>query len=235
MKTATAQILPNFVELFTRANAAYVARHATDANVDKDGFNPSIKQGLAYAKALTENQLETLAKLGVDWESVANGIAGASNVKKAMRAPLLLRFIVSGDTTALQGSAQTAMLAFCSLIIGAKGKSGLHFGVTGRGDENTSDEISVQRARAVQKAFGSVGVSTAPTQLSVAFSKGGLLPMLGLCDAWEKGADKPLPAINQSSKLAKAMIKLIGSLTDQTIELMVDKTAKKGGSRAKTK
>lgn len=214
----------NFVELFARANSAYVARGGNNLN-PKTGLNPDIEKGMRYAQSLTAPQLETLAKLGCDWGQVANGIATATNIKKAMRAPLLLKFIVTGDGAALQGSAQTALLGFCALMIGAKNRNGLNFTVTGKGDENTSDSVSLQRARAVQQAFGKVGASTAPTQLSVAFSVGGLLPMLGLCAPMPKGA--PLPEI-ADSKLAKALVMLISQASDSKIELWAAQSASKG-------
>jgi len=217
----------NFNEIFASANSAYIARHPNDANVSaKTGLNPSIEAGLNYAKAITEGRLEILEKLGVNWEEVAKSIAGASNVKKAMRAPLLLNFIASGDAQYLQGSAQTALLGFCALMIGAKNRNGLYFTVTNKGDENTSDTINLNKAHEVQKAFGKVGITTAPTQISVAFSQGGLLPMLGLCGVMQKGADAALPDII-NNKLSRALVKLISTASNNTIEFWAKQASEK--------
>lgn len=220
----------NFVELFNAANAAYIKRN-NKPNLNKDGMNPDIAEGLKFAQELTANQLQQLRTLGVKWDEVAQGIANASNIKKAKRIPQFLGFIASGgNANYLKGSAQTAMLGFCSLMIGAKNKNGLHFVVTGKGNENTSDCVAIDKARKVQSVFGAVGITTAPTQLSVSFSKGGILPMLGLCEPMQRGEDTALPSI-KDSKLSRALIALINSASDSTIELWAQQSKGKKGSK----
>jgi hypothetical protein len=209
---------------FVSANNAYIARNGVNAVLNKNGMQADIEKGLKFYNDLTDAQLDVLTSYGVNHASVIDSIAKSSNVKKAVRIPQFLGFIASGNGALLQASAQTAMLGFCALMIGAKNKNGLNFTVTGKGDENTSDALpSIAKARKVQDFFGVVGVSSAQTQLSVAFSKGGILPTLNLCNAMSKGDN--LPVINNND-LSKALIKLITSASDSTIQLWANQSTK---------
>jgi len=218
-----AQTRESITAAFTAANAAYVTRNGEKAQVnEKTGFNDSIYAGFQTALKFTDAQLHAVdTGLGLTWESIAQAIAGASNVKKAMRIPQFLLFCVSGDGNALRGSAKTAFLAFAALMCEAKTRAGIAFGVTGKGNEHTSDAIrGYENARKVLAKMGGVDSASAPTQISVAMSRGGILPALGVCEAMPKGA--PVPAINGDSKLAQTLATIIAGLQEGTIDLLAE-------------
>lgn len=206
---------------FIAANRAYVARNGANAKLGKTGMQNDIAAGLSVFSQFTNEQIKTLASYGIDWANVSKGIASATNVKIARRLPQFLGFIVSaGDARYLQGSAKTALLEYCALHAGARSKDALRFASTGKGNESTSDEISVQRARAVLKAFGSVKPSSRETQASVSFSKGGLLDILGMVTPWAKG--DTMPALIDC-KLGRALGALLAGLSESQIQLWAKK------------
>ena len=216
------QAIQNAVQgAFDTANRAYVARNTGRAVLNKSGMQPDIAAGLAVFKGFTPAQFDALASYGIDWASVAQGIAGASNVKIARRLPQFLGFIVTGgDARYLQGSAKTALLEYCALHAGACTKDALRFASTGRGNESTSDEISVSRARAVMRAFGTVKASSRETQASVTFSRGGILDILGMVSPWAKGATMPVLI---DCKIGRALGAMLAGLSDSQIELWARK------------
>jgi len=213
---------------FINANAAYVKRNGEKAQVnEKTGFNDSIYSGFQTALKFTDAQLHAVdSGLGLTWANIANAIANASNVKKAMRIPQFLLFCVSGDGSALKGSAKTAFLAFASLMCEAKTRAGITFGVTGKGNEHTSDAIrGYENAKKILAKMGGVDSASASTQISVAMTTGGILPALGVCAAMPKGA--PVPAINPDSKLAQTLATVIAGLQDGSIDLIAEQATGK--------
>ena len=220
------EIINTIKTAFAAQDARYKQNPKNAQAVEKLGtkMQPDIQAGLATFLALTPGQVGALAKLGIDWGKVSEGLSRATNVKVARRLPQFVAFIISGDARYLQGSAQTALLEYCALCIGAKTKEALRFASTGKGDENTSDQINVSKARTLRNAFGEVKSSSRDTQASVSFSKGGLLDILGLVTPWAKGDTMPTPV---DCKLSRALNSLVNSATESQIELWAA-TAKKG-------
>lgn len=211
------QIIETVKTAFATANKGYCARNPEKGEALKGNLQEDIKAGFAVFAEFTPSQITALGKLGVNWERVASMLGSASNVKIARRLPQFIGFIITGDGKYLKASAQTALIEYCALCIGAKTKEALRFASTGKGDESTSDVINVSRARDIQKAFGKVNSSSRETQASVSFSKGGILDILGLVTPWGRGADAmPTP---QDCKLARALNALINNATDGQIEL----------------
>lgn len=190
-------------------------------------FQADIYAGLKTFKSFTPAHMQGLEQLGVNWEKVAKGLQDATNVKIARRLPQFLLFIMTQDSKLLQGSALTGLLEFCGLAIGAKTKEALFFASTGKGNENTSDVINVSRARAIRNAFGEVDTSSRGTQASVAFSKGGMLDILGIVTPWAKGqGEDKMPAIVDCG-LSRALCYLIENTTDTKLDSWVQNRAKK--------
>lgn len=212
MKNAQNTQFATIETAYSKANSAYNARH----NSESTTMQKDIAKGLSVFASFSEGQFLALEKMGIDWASIEKGIAQATNVKVAMRLPMFLAFIVSGNGAMLKGSAQTALIEYCALMLGAKTKDALRFASTGKGDENTSDEINIAKARLIQKAFSTVSVGSRDTQASVSFSKGGLLSVLGMVTPWAKGAT--MPGIIDC-KLSRALSSLISTATDNTINL----------------
>lgn len=200
---------------FAQANAGYLTRNPEMRATLGDKMQGDVAAGLKVFENLTAPQLDTLAQLGVDWDRFAKYLANCSNVKVAKRMPMFVAFIVTSDARYLKGSAQTALLEWAGLCIGAKNKDALRFASTGKGDENTSDSIPVARARALQKAFGRVGASSRDTQASVSFSKGGMLDGLGMVTPWAKGDTMPGLV---DCKLNRALTMLVSSASDTTLD-----------------
>lgn len=213
----------NFKTVFENANRAYEKRN----NVTLDKMQSDLAYGLKVCESMTEPQLKALAQLGVNWDQVAGFIGSASNVKKAKRLPQFLKFIVTADGNNLQGSAKTALIAFCALMIGAKNKNGLKFTATGKGDEMTSDSVTIEKARKIQKLVGKVEPGSYGTQVSVSLSDGGILPALGICAQWSgKGDSAKLPELNLDNKLTVALVKMISTVSDGQIELWAAQSGK---------
>ena len=200
------------------ANAAYVARKGEKANVNKAGVNPDLAKALTIAGKVAPAQWAAIEALDIS-EQFVKGLQDASNTKKPMRTLQAVLFALTGSGEYLKGSARTFILEFCGLAIaGAKTRAGLAFCATGKGNEHTSDEVRIQKARAIMRAFGQVGVSTESTQNSVSFSKGGIAEVLGVAI---KGKRSGMPEINLENKVAQALDKIVNGMTDGKLALLV--------------
>lgn len=200
------------------ANAAYVARKGEKANVNKAGVNPDLAKALSIAGKVAPAQWAAIEALDVA-PQLLKGLTDATNTKKPMRTLQAVLFALTGAGEYLKGSARTFILEFCGLAIaGAKTRAGLAFCATGKGNESTSDEVKMQKARAIIRAFGAVGVSTESTQNSVAFSAGGIAATLGVA---HKGKRSGMPEINLENKVAQALDKIVSGMTDGKLALLV--------------
>ena len=200
------------------ANAAYVARKGEKANVNKSGINPDLAKALSIAGKVAPAQWAAIEALDVG-DSIIKGLQDATNTKKPMRPLQAGVFALTGSGEYLKGSARTFILEFCGLAIaGAKTRAGLAFCATGKGNEHTSDEVKIQKARAIMRAFGQVGVSTESTQNSVAFSAGGIAATLGVA---HKGKRSGMPEINLENKVAQALDKIVTGMSDGKLALLV--------------
>lgn len=199
------------------ANASYVARTPA-AKLNKAGLQNDIAKALAIVAKMTPAQIEAIEALEVG-DSIIKGLTDATNTKKPMRTLQAVLFAVTGSGDYLKGSARTFILEFCGLAIaGAKTRAGLAYCATGKGDENTSDSVKTQKARAIMKAFGQVGVSTESTQNSVAFSQGGIAATLGVAT---KDKRTGMPTINLDNKVAQALDNIVKGMTDGKLALLV--------------
>lgn len=200
------------------ANAAYKARKGESANLNKSGINPDIAKALTIAGKVAPAQWVAIEALDVG-ESIIKGLTDATNTKKPMRTLQAVLFALTGSGEYLKGSARTFILEFCGLAIaGAKTRAGLAFCATGKGNESTSDEVKIQKARAIMRAFGQVGVSTESTQNSVAFSAGGIAATLGVA---VKGRRSGMPEINLENKVAQALDNIVKGMSDGKLALLV--------------
>ena len=199
------------------ANAAYIARTPA-AKLNKAGLQNDIAKALGIVAKMTPAQIEAIAALEVG-DSIIKGLTDATNTKKPMRTLQAVLFAVTGSGDYLKGSARTFILEFCGLAIaGAKTRAGLAYCATGKGDENTSDNVKTQKARAIMKAFGQVGVSTESTQNSVSFSAGGIAATLGVAT---KDKRSGMPSINLDNKVAQALDNIVKGMTDGRLALLV--------------
>lgn len=203
----------------THANAQYKTRKGASANIDKSGYNPDLAKAYKIAANLNEAQLIAICELEIAEKLVA-GLKDASNTKKPMRTLQAIMFTLTGSGSHLKGSAKTFLLEYCGLVVaGAKNRAGLRFCATGKGDDNTSDEVfSTAKARKLLNAFGAVSVASESTQNSVSFSKGGIAETLGLT---KKDSRTGLPTVNPESKVTVALNAIIEKLTDSQISLIV--------------
>ena len=199
------------------ANAAYIAR-TPDAKLNKSGIQNDIAKALGIVAKMTPAQIEAIEALEVG-DSIIKGLTDATNTKKPMRTLQAVLFAVTGSGDYLKGSARTFILEFCGLAIaGAKTRAGLAYCATGKGDESTSDNVKTQKARAIMKAFGQVGVSTESTQNSVSFSAGGIAATLGVAT---KDKRSGMPSVNLDNKVAQALDNIVKGMTDGKLALLV--------------
>lgn len=208
----------SIVTALNSANSAYIARKGASANLNKSGFNPDINKALQIVALITDAQIKAISALEIDAQIIA-GLKDATNTKKPMRTLQALMFTITGNGAYLKGSARTFLIEFCALVIaGAKTRSALAYSATGKGDDSTSDEINVTKARMINRAFGAIGVSTEQTQNSVSFSKGGIAETLGIA---RKTARQDMPVIDLSNKVAQALNAMVAGMTDSKINLIV--------------
>lgn len=206
------------VTAIVTANAQYIARKSAKANLNKVGINPDLQKALEIVRAVPDGQWGAIKKLEVE-ARLLDGIKNATNTKKPMRILQALLFTVSGNGEFLKSSAKTFILEFCGLVIGgAKTRDALAFSATGKGNENTSSEIKIARARAIQKAFGIVSAQSEQTQNSVAFSAGGIADTLGIATKEKRTG---MPVVNLDNKVAQALDAMISAMSDDKLNLIV--------------
>lgn len=206
-------------QALTRVNAAYVTREGAGARLNKNGENADIATARKLFASFTDAQWEAVYNVcGTAWVS---GL-GKTKLKTAKRLPLVLSFIATGDVTDLKASARAFVLGLSALAVaGLVNKNGARFALTGRGDENTSDEVkAVDTARKLQRVLGLVGVGSFSTQWSVAFSDGNLGSVLG-CGSHPKGS-RDLPTVNLDSPVTVALLDRVSNLTDGQIDQLRD-------------
>ncbi len=216
-KTLTIDLIRNAYAL---GNAAYRARNPESGTDSKD-----IANGLARFERFSAAQWAGIAALGID-ASIVEGIANTGNVKVLLRLPQLIDYLVTGDHRALQGSAKTAVVEALAIEAGAKTRDALRFAATGKGDENTSDQIDVSKARAFVRALGGtlISASTEPTQNSVAFARGNLLAILGIAHKTDR---RGMPELNRDSGLYRAIAKHVNRISERDLIALSEETAAK--------
>jgi len=199
---------------YDRANAAYVARKGASANVNKSGVNPDIAKGLKVWSGMSDATFSAVIAL-CDGIALCDAIAGTTNTKKAMRLPMFLSFIVSGDVRDLKGSARTAFLELCALVNGATNRDSLMFAATGTAKEGENVNLrDTSLARKLRMLAGSVKPSTEQTQNSVTFSAGGIAQTLGIAS---KDSRKSHPVVNSDSPILRAMLDRINRTAESTL------------------
>lgn len=210
---------------YNAQNVNYIARKGASAKLNKSGMQSDISKGMGHFTAFTAPMFDAITALGISEQQICDGIKKTRNVKVALRLPQLLAFIASGSVDYLQGSAKTCLYETAALVMGAKTRAALFFAATGKGDENTSDVISVARVRKLQKLAGLIGASTEQTQNSVSFAHDNLGDVLGIA---HKAGRTDLPVINADSPVLLALIKRIDALTDLDLERLQEKSKAKG-------
>ncbi len=200
------------------ANAQYITRKGATANLNKSGINPDLQKALDIVRDIPDGQFVAIKKLEIETRLI-DGIKSATNTKKPMRIMQALLFTISGNGVFLKSSAKTFILEFCGLVIGnAKTREALAFSATGKGNENTSDEIRIAKARAIQKAFGLISAQSEQTQNSVSFSAGGIADTLGIATKEKRTG---MPVVNLDNKVAQALDAMISAMTDSKLQLIV--------------
>lgn len=211
--------IENIKTAIAAANAAYIARTPeADRNMIKGGdMQKDLAQAWAIASKVDNHVWGGIDAMGVGAQ-IIEGIKGATNTKKPMRILQAALFAQTTDGRYLKGSAKTFLLQFCALAAcGAKTRSSLFFAATGKGDESTSDEISVSKSKLILRKFGGIGEGSESTQNSVSFSKGGIAETLGVA---VKDKRTGMPAINLDNKVAQALDAIVKGMTDGKLALI---------------
>jgi len=202
----------NFVAVLKKAQSEYIAnceKRNKPVKLNKSGLQPDIANAIDNASTLTDGQIDTLASLNLG-DAMLQGLKKA-NVKTCKRIIQVLQVITGGDAAKhLKGSARTLFLSVGSIIVAkASTRDGLVFGVTGKGNEHSSDGINVTVARNLQR-MGVTSPASFATQSSVCFAQGAMGDLLGVGRTGGKGA---LPIINEESPVTSAIIQRIAALT----------------------
>lgn len=206
------------------ANVAYVARKGL--NLNKDGMNPDIASAISTISALSDATIASFSK-SCDISVAMQRISAASNIKKALRAIDVLTLLATDDLKYCRASAKVFIIEYAGLLTaGVKTRSGLQFVATGKGDENTSDSVSVQKAGKLRAALGATARNSVQTQESVSWSKGGLGEILQAIVPGT-GARGKMPEIVIDAQIHVALDSWFKKLTDSKISLI----AKQNGGK----
>jgi hypothetical protein len=157
-----------------------------------------------------------LADGSINASDVLGQISDRLPVKATMRMLEMFERMYRG-----KGSDRTTLLAVCGALMGATSRNAVHFAVTGKGDENTSDHVkNTARVRKLQKLFGLVGVTTVSTQLSRSFGKNGFCNILGM-GVFEKGAKgtDPQLKVNAENVFVRALATYADTASENTLKL----------------
>jgi hypothetical protein len=183
-------------------------------------------------KFLTAENVQTAARLltdaGIDAQALCDRIAKSQPVKATMRMCEFFNALHSGDYKLLD--ATTVLTILANVRAGAKTRDAIAFSVTGRGDDNTSDQVrSVERIKRLQKLFPKVGAGTEPTQVSRSFGERGFAGDLGIGRFERDAHGQRMLKVNGSNPFYKLVAKLVDKASDATLRTMKgtkDKDAK---------
>lgn len=210
------------------ANAAYIARNAkpvlNDAGIQKD-----IAGAMVTVNRFSEENITALSEC-CDLKEALRLIGQSTNVKKALRAIDVLALLAFDNLNYMRSSAKVFVIEYAGLYIAEpKTRNGLRFIATGKGNENTSDEVKVTQAGKLRKALGATSESSVLTQESVSWSKGGLGEILGAIVPGT-GARGKKPEIVENAPILTAFDKWFSKLTDGKIALIAQMSKKKGAA-----
>lgn len=206
------QIKTELVRALESANTAYLSRTPESARkVNKAGIQPDIAHALGTVEQIAPPQWDVLESLNIGRDMV-RAINNAP-VKVGKRFAQVLAVLAGGDAARhLKGSARTLFLAVGAVCVaGAKGRDGLQFAVTGKGNEHSSDQVSLAVARKMRK-LGVTSPASFATQYSVCFAPSGMGAALGI---GRKGKKGEMPEVNQDAPMTRAILARIASLTDE--------------------
>lgn len=215
-------------QALVNANALYLARCKQDGKAPKlnaQGMSSDIQTAYKLVSGMTEAHLKEVAQMGLN-DTFLNCLKDASNIKKTKRIAQALLFALTGNGNYLQMSAKAWFLGYVGLVAcGVKTVEGLKYCISGKGDSNTSDQLtSTEKANKILKKFGGgLGKGSTDTCYSVAFSEGGIATALQCA---KKDSRTGLPTANPESPVIQKLDAIINKATDGYIELLVAQAGK---------
>jgi hypothetical protein len=157
-----------------------------------------------------------MLKGDLDGIAVLDAVKNKMPMKAIMRMGEMFARLAQG-----KGADRTTLLAVCGALVGATARSAVHFAVSGKGDENTSDLVrDTATVRKLQTVFGKVGVTTVATQLSRSFGVSGFCNVLAM-GAFEKGkqGEEPKLEVKRSNVFVQALKKYAEGASETTLKL----------------
>jgi len=207
----------------TLINAAIKANTAYNVRRNAEGMQQDIERGIKVLEGFSGAQFDAAKALNIDFDALAKDIETSTNVKKVLRVSQFLGFMTSGDAAYLKGSAKCALLAFAVTLCHAKNRAGIFQGLTRKAHStavgNGYDLPAIERATSLVRALNGgehMSPATAPTQISVAYSKGGILPALGITGTMARKGETPEII---DSPATRALIAMIESASDATFDI----------------
>lgn len=177
------------------------------------------------AKYLTAPLIEWAAPSIEDHAQFLRSVETTLSVKAIFRMCQFWAALHSGNTAILDRT--TALETLSSLFAGAHTRSALHFAATGKGDENTSDQVKgISTVRKLQKALGQVGATTEQTQNSRTFGKGGFARACGMGSMTKGATSNELSNVNAANGFVVALVALIEKTTESTLTVNMGKKVK---------
>lgn len=203
LKNAVSQALEN-------ATGEYVKRNKT-VKLNSKGIQPDIAHAMGTFSRMSDAQWEALAALDLARDAM-KGLRSAP--VKVIKRILQVFDVTSGkpaNVDTLGGGARTLYLCTGAIVsAGCTGRDGLQFAVTGKGNEHSSDQVSLAVARKMQK-LGVTSPASFATQYSVCFAQSGMGHFLGMGTKGKKGM---LPDLVKDAPFTKAILARIVNLTE---------------------
>jgi hypothetical protein len=192
-------------------------RWAQENGYAPDATSDDLSKAKNYATAeVCEYAGALMLKGNIEAQSIIDAMGARLPVKANMRMLEMFDRMRSG-----KGSDRTTLLAIAGALIGATSRSAVHFAVSGKGDENTSDHVrDTATVRKLQNVFGRVGVTTVATQLSRSFGKNGFCNVLGM-GAFNKSKDgaEPQLSVSRGNVFVRELRKYAETASETTLKL----------------
>jgi hypothetical protein len=208
--------LQNLLNAMNAAETRYLAKQPKNAKGEPLTVSADINGG---RKVLTEQVVAHIAPMISDAPTYLQYIADRAPTKAVLRACEFFSALASGNLKEIDRTT-----ALCTLSAGCNNgtvsRDGIAFATTGKGTEFTSDQFKkMETLKKVQRAMGTVGVTTFAGQVSRSFGKNGFASGLGM-GAMQKGKDgREFAQVDQKSPFVVALVSMIESASEATLAL----------------
>lgn len=219
---ATVLTLPMLGVALNENESRYLAKNPQDKGGNELQSSADIRKA---RKFLTPENVahagDLLAKAGIDGQALCDAVAKRQPVKASMRMCEFFSALHSGNYKLLD--AVTVLTILANVQAGAQTRAAVSFAVTGKGDENTSDQVrNIERVKRLQRIVpNKVGAGTEPTQVSRSFGKAGFCGDIGLGRfVYDEKRETRTLKVDGRNPFYKMVARMIDKASDATLKTM---------------